>query len=1773
MQFLNLLSRTRLRTAALVAGALLIGTPVSTAAASTGPGTPTVQFNATNSAGGETNGPKLITVNLSASQPGDVTVPFTLSGDAQLGVDYTIDASPLVILAGSTSATITITPLGDPLHEGNEYAVLTMGTPTGANLGANTAHSFRINDDDAQPSVFLEVTEDIVSEDVGLIVVRVRLSAVSGLPTTVPFETIGQAIEGVDYIMPPSPAVIPAGANNTPLLITVLDDLIQEPDKTLGISIAAGGFTNATSGNPAVVAFVVEDDDVPAPPAISSLRPSTLELEFGDLVVGDISGSQRIRIQNTQPISILFGGVRRTGERPDQFRISHPQPLPYIMAPGQTTYVDVTFEPTLPGEHEATLLMRQSPHPGQILPLTVRGTARGVLGKDLLVHAGFDPYAGTGNQVWAADYGYGGSSTLAVSEVDVAGSLDDALFHVARQGSVFDYAFALPNGPYEVTLRFSEQDAIGSGARQFDVFAEGAPILSSFDIVAAAGAPDTAVAAGPFVVDVMDGTLNLDFVGVVGEAQFQALEVRAFADVSADLSMIEFGSVDQGSPAMQVITITNDGLLDGTINAIRLRQLPDNGVTSDYSLNLGGSDYAGGVSTLSYMVSEVVPAQSSILATLTFNPTEHADSMWSLHLEADFGEIAIVVSGTGGADPGWGFLHPVPDKDVVFLVDYDGTGTEDVQFRGSESHTHEPGKSLVSYDWELNSVPISSLDDPILTLPLGPSQLKLTIGDDNLPASTAFDTLDVVLHPVDGVAGSLKLYYDGSLGAGAVALLDAVPARADYIERGDTSLEVVVEAGKVGASPFTADTLVVMQFTFDSAAPETLEFVPVGGTDDRLFVDGMPASGPIALGAGTHTVEARFAVVTVADLPVRLDVLDGVGSPDPTFFDRMRHDETGRVPVIHTLPPEGLDLGGNVVTIEGFGFFPENDVTVHWGGTDLTELDFSNWTGESIEVTTPPGSGVIQVTVETSVGVSNAVNFTYSNTGPVPVNWTRLDSKFHAVAGGTCLAWGPDGKLYVGRINGRIRVIEFDQNYNVVAWTDHTGLQGMTNSDLLGITFNPYDTGAVKIYVSHGEHFLNGGGSFAGPSPYTGQVSMLTGPNFNSPVPIVTGLPTSNHDHAVNGIEFDDNGDLLICVGGNTNAGVAWPLIGDLPESPLSGAVLRARLSDPSFDGAITYELTASGVPTLDQVDGEVSDQVSGDVEVYASGLRNAYDMVLTTSGYLYATDNGPNNNYGPASLDAMTDGGSPQPSDLDELVLVEQTGYHGHPNRNRGRADERQNAYHASGAPTVVHQMSGALLTMDSSVNGITEYRATTFNSAIRGHLVAQKWNSPANIIELSPNGRAVVSSQLLLPIVKGLDVEIGPGGAILTADYSNGLVRMTVPNDVAVSGLTAYDIFPWRAPSGGGAQFTIGGVNFGGLGNTSVTIGGQAATLTSVNGGRIVGTLPPSPSGQATGLVDVVVTVGPDSKTIPAAFKWLAPAAGQGTGTWKSAASLPDALGEVSAELIDGTLYMVGEGSNKTYAYDVANDAWSDTLATRPFPGNHHACEVFDGKLYLIGGLGSGQGKVQIYDPVLNTWSLGADMPWSGGSCSSASIDGLIYVCGGIVGGGTVNNLSVYDPVLDQWQPGGGPAMPGMPVGVNHAGSSTDGEKLYIFGGRAGGNFPAPGFTNLQIYDPVLNTWEDSGQMASSLADLPAGRGGTGRAVHFAGKFYLFGGETSGGVFDEVFVYDVQDNSWSNEADMITARHGIFPVVVGHRIFCIGGGIVAGFSASDLNEFLLPR
>lgn len=478
----------------------------------------------------------------------------------------------------------------------------------------------------------------------------------------------------------------------------------------------------------------------------------------------------------------------------------------------------------------------------------------------------------------------------------------------------------------------------------------------------------------------------------------------------------------------------------------------------------------------------------------------------------------------------------------------------------------------------------------------------------------------------------------------------------------------------------------------------------------------------------------------------------------------------------------------------------------------------------------------------------------------------------------TTAAWGPDGRLYVGSTAGTITALTLNDNNDVIASESITTLAGLTNNNILGIGFNPFSTSSTpEIYVSHSQLFANGGSSFPETelSPYSGQVSVLSGAGFGLVDPLITGLPVSNHDHGVNGLAFDNAGDLYVAVGGNTNAGIINSALGGIPESPFSAAVLKADIRKADFNGQIEYDLIAGFEPPpglgFDAADSQTwGDKVTVaagvDVRVYSSGLRNPYDLVFTTDGLLYATDNGPNQGFGDVSTGPNTQ--QPVTGAPDELNLLSDGGYFGHPNRTRGVNNSIENFYFGPDQIST-GQYTAPLTTLPSSTNGIDQYRSTTFGGQLYGQLITQHYNGQAIWIERSADGFSVIDTQSQSGIADGLDILTGVGGTLFGIDFAQDRVTVATPVDPSVTTATAYDISQWRALPG--TEVVIGGVNFGDLANTSVSVGGTELQLVSVTSNRITAILPAfsNPLGE---LLDVVVTSNGSTSVLQDAFLPLA-------------------------------------------------------------------------------------------------------------------------------------------------------------------------------------------------------------------------------------------------------------------------------------------------------------
>jgi len=303
-----------------------------------------------------------------------------------------------------------------------------------------------------------------------------------------------------------------------------------------------------------------------------------------------------------------------------------------------------------------------------------------------------------------------------------------------------------------------------------------------------------------------------------------------------------------------------------------------------------------------------------------------------------------------------------------------------------------------------------------------------------------------------------------------------------------------------------------------------------------------------------------------------------------------------------------------------------------------------------------------------------------------------------------------------------------------------------------------------------------------------------------------------------------------------------------------------------------------------------------------------------------------------------------------------------------------------------------------------------------------------------------------------------------------------------------------------------------------------------------------------------------------------------------WSSLPDLPAQIGEIAAGVIDNVLYVVGDGNNGTYAYDFTTSQWRNENRDRPVPAKDQLAEVIDGKLYVMGGISYSGGRqtfndLQIYDPATKTWTAGTDLPENIFAAQTTVIDGKIYLTGGVTNADvTTDHTYVYDPASG---PGGSwTQLADAPLLRNSAAVGTDGSKMYIFGGRVGGDAPGNGFTSVMIYDPVADTWETSEDPGSTLAELPQARGGIVNAPFIDGEFYVIGGETDNdpaanavGLFDRVDIYDPLTNTWRQGEPMLTARHGIYPVAHAGAVYIPGGGVVKGASNSNVFDVYYPN
>jgi hypothetical protein len=280
---------------------------------------------------------------------------------------------------------------------------------------------------------------------------------------------------------------------------------------------------------------------------------------------------------------------------------------------------------------------------------------------------------------------------------------------------------------------------------------------------------------------------------------------------------------------------------------------------------------------------------------------------------------------------------------------------------------------------------------------------------------------------------------------------------------------------------------------------------------------------------------------------------------------------------------------------------------------------------------------------------------------------------------------------------------------------------------------------------------------------------------------------------------------------------------------------------------------------------------------------------------------------------------------------------------------------------------------------------------------------------------------------------------------------------------------------------------------------------------------------------------------------------------GTWSPMAAMSTARSRHTATLLpDGRVLVTGGSGSyvgSAELYDPRLGTWSPTAAMSTARSHHTATLLTDGRVLVSGGSPDGTyawGSAEIYDPALGTWSSTPPMSTArSGHTATLLQDGRVLVNGG---GSYASNTSasaeIYDPALGTWSQTGSMTAERE---VHTATLLLDGRVLvsggfanyYYDDGEGGIHYSAAQWASAEIYDPVSETWWETGSMRSwEPGSMYAGT----RSYHMStllsdGRVLVSGGYAyyyPAHYLASAEIYDPAHGTWSPAAVMSTPRIG---------------------------------
>ncbi|MXV51301.1 hypothetical protein GS399_10005 [Pedobacter sp. HMF7647] len=463
-----------------------------------------------------------------------------------------------------------------------------------------------------------------------------------------------------------------------------------------------------------------------------------------------------------------------------------------------------------------------------------------------------------------------------------------------------------------------------------------------------------------------------------------------------------------------------------------------------------------------------------------------------------------------------------------------------------------------------------------------------------------------------------------------------------------------------------------------------------------------------------------------------------------------------------------------------------------------------------------------EATFITDVAKIDSSAFLYAQFTKIPIPGTQ-NIKY------TSLAIGPDSMFYALRLDGAIE--RYTINHSDGSLSNKTTINTLIDKygerSAIGLTFDPASTALAPIaWVSHCSAGLTTAPAF------DGNISKLDGPDLSNEQLMITKLPRSTRDHMVNGLAFGPDSALYICQGSNSSAG-SFDNDWQRNESLLSGCVLRLNIQKLStFTLPLNVQTTsnqnlinAAPDSTTVMSDGTYNPYANGSpLTIFASGVRNAFDLVWHSNGQLYLPTNGsggggnspgsitgtrrPDGSFYNGPAIPATTGVKVQDDWLFRVNPAMPIGYFGHPNPlrgeyviNRGYID---NPLYSPAISADVNYRPSYDFGLNHSPDGAIEYKSGAFNNALKNKLLVCRFSGGSDIVVMEPGS-------LVKTTYSGNDDHIYDIVKVTTGSSNSGLVGMSSfanPLDLVedvVTGNLYVSEFNWNDNSNLTAQITL--------------------------------------------------------------------------------------------------------------------------------------------------------------------------------------------------------------------------------------------------------------------------------------------------------------------------------------------------------------------------------